>query len=226
MTYATHGWSDLLDCSVRIEVKLLDLCRTVLVEVWRELIVVIEEIPLALVVHDAVVVCPAAVLVLCHDDALVLVWTHRVLAHCISENLSVVSYVWICEVEVAVVLECERTLSLAARKTLEAVCSDHFHLAVAPLHHLSWVVLSKLDHVVLEFCAAAVAPEDVCVSVRREEDARVDSVDALDRLRINLVWSLRIVGDCHTYCEAAVLHVVREVEIVLAVLLDAVRCPH
>ena len=59
MTYATHGWSDLLDCSVRIEVKLLDLCRTVLVEVWRELIMVIEEIPLALVVHDAVVVCPA-----------------------------------------------------------------------------------------------------------------------------------------------------------------------
>ena len=78
-SYTTLCRLDLLDSTVLVEVKLLDTSLTALVKVWRVVVVVIEEIPLTLVVDDTVVVCPAAVIVLSHDDTLVLVWSHRVL---------------------------------------------------------------------------------------------------------------------------------------------------
>ena len=78
-SYTTLCRLDLLDSTVLVEVKLLDTCRTVLVEVRRVVIAMVEEIPLALVVHDAVVVGPAVVIVLSHDDTLVLIGSHRVL---------------------------------------------------------------------------------------------------------------------------------------------------
>ena len=47
---------------------------------------VIEEVPLTLIVDDAVMVCPASVGLLGHDKSLVLVGSHGVLAHCVAEH--------------------------------------------------------------------------------------------------------------------------------------------
>ena len=68
--YATTGLEDFLDGAVGIEGDLLDACRTTLVVARREVVAVIEDVPLALVFEDAVVVGPAGVVMLGHDDAL------------------------------------------------------------------------------------------------------------------------------------------------------------
>ena len=91
---------------------------------------VIEQIPLTLVVDDAVVVCPTTVSMLSHDQSLVFVWTHRILTHGIAENLRLFTNVRIGQVVVAVVLESEWAFSLTVGQTLEAVDTHHLKLAV------------------------------------------------------------------------------------------------
>ena len=108
----------------------------------------IEQIPLAFVVHNAVVICPATVGMLCHYKSLVLVWSHRILAHCITENLGAVPHIRISEVVVAVILESKRTFRLTARQPFEAVHTKHLKLAVTPLDSFLRSVFGKFLHVV------------------------------------------------------------------------------
>ena len=144
----------------------------------------IEQIPLTFVVDDAVVVSPAAVGMLGHNQAFVFVGTHRVLTHGISQHLSVLSDVRIGQIVVAVVLKGERSFSLTAGQTFKTVHANHFHLAVTKLDFRLGVVVGKFNHVGLQLGAASVAPENVGIAVRGLEHARVDAVDALDRLRL------------------------------------------
>ena len=227
-TYATHGGLHLLNGTVGIEVKLFNLHGAALVVPRREEVVVVEQVPLALVVHDAVVVGPAAVGVLGHDQSLVLVGTHRVLAHGVAEYFGVLPHVRIGEVVPAVGLEGKRAFSLAVGQVPEAVYAYHLHLAVAPLDGFLGVVVGEFLHVGLQLGTTSVAPEDVGVAVGCLEHARVDAVDALDRLRLRNERSIRTVGYGYTDGEAspAFSRSRREIEIVLSVTLDAVGCPH
>ena len=73
---------------------------------------VIEQVPLALVVDNAMMVGPAAVGMLGHNQAFVLVGTHWVFTHSITENLGILSDIRIGEIIVAVIFECEWTFGL------------------------------------------------------------------------------------------------------------------
>ena len=109
----------------------------------------IEQIPLTLKVHDAVMIGPATVGMLCHDESLIFVWSHRVLAHCVCQHLGTIPHIGISKVEVAVILECKRTLSLTAWQSFKAVHAKHLELAVAPLHGFLRSVVCQFLHVVL-----------------------------------------------------------------------------
>ena len=164
-TNATHGGFHLLDSTVGIEEQLLNLHRATLVVVGREEVAVIEQVPLTLIVNNAVMVGPAAVGMLGHDEALILIRTHGVLTHGISQHLSVLSHIRIGEVVPAVGLEGERTLSLTVGQAFKTVHTNHLHLAVAKLHLRLGVVVGQFLHVGLQFSAASVAPEDVSITV-------------------------------------------------------------
>ena len=227
-TYAAQGGLHLLDGAVGIEIEFLDADRTALVVAGREPVAVIEQIPLTFVVDDAVVVSPAAVVVLGHDQALVLVGTHRVLTHGVAEHFGILTDVWIGEVVVAVILEGKRSFSLTVGQVLETVHTHHLELSLTPLYFLLWSVVGQFLHVGLEFGTASCTPEDVGVAVRCLKHTGVDAVNALDRLRLRDERSLRSVCDSHADTKAAhgSLGGRGEVEIVLAVALNAVGCPH
>ena len=113
-TYATQCRLNLLNGTVGIEMQRIDTYRAILIEWWWISVVMIEEIPLSLVVYYTMVVGPAAILMLSHDETLILIRTHRILTHCIAENFCWVSYVRIGEIVVSVVLEGKRTFCLTA----------------------------------------------------------------------------------------------------------------
>ena len=170
---------------------------------------------------------PAAVGVLGHNQALVFVGTHGVLTHGIAENLGILTHIRIGEVVVAVILEGEGTLSLTVGQVFQTVHTHHLHLTVAPLDFLLRGVVGQLLHVVFELGTAAVAPEDVGIAVGSQEHTGVDAVDALDGFRLRNERTLRTVSDGHADTEAeAIRRCGGEVEIVLAVTLDAVGSPH
>ena len=181
-TNTTHGGLHLLNSAVGIEEELFNLHRAALVVVGREEIAVIEQVPLALVVDNAVMVGPAAIGMLGHDETLVFIGSHGVLTHGITQHLSILSDIGVGEVVPAVGLESKRTFGLAVGQALEAVDTNHLHLAVAPFHGLLGVVVGELLHVGLQLGAAAIAPEDVGIAVRGLKHTGVDAVDALDRL--------------------------------------------
>ena len=189
---------------------------------------VIEQIPLALVVHNAVVVGPAAVGMLGHDEAFVFVGTHRVLTHGVAEHLGVLPHIRIGQVVIAVVLEGERAFSLTVGQVLEAVHAHHLEFALTPLHFLLRSVVGEFLHIILELGATSGTPEDIGVAVGCLQHAGVDAVDALDGLRLGNERSFGAVGDGYTNTEAthASSRSRGEVEIVFAVSVDAVGRPH
>ena len=81
----------------------------------------IEQIPLALVIDDAVVVGPTAIVMFRHNQSLILIRSHRVLTHGIAEDFGILPHVRIGEIVVAIVLEGERALRLTVGQVLEAV---------------------------------------------------------------------------------------------------------
>ena len=148
------------------------------------------------------VVGPAAVIMLRHNQTLILIRSHRVLTHGIAEDLSVLPYVWIGEIVVAIILEGERPLRLTVGQVLEAVHTRQFKLAVAPLDGLRRCVVGQFLHVGLEFGTTACPPENVGITVGGLKHAGVDTADALDILRLGDERSFRTVGDGDTDAEA------------------------
>ena len=187
----------------------------------------IEQIPLTLVVDDAMMIGPAAVLMLGHDETFVFVGAHRILTHGIAENLSILAYVRISKVIPAISLESERTFSLTAGQVFQTADTQHFKLAVAPLYLFLGRIVSEFLHVGLEFGTTAIAPENVGVAVGSLEHTGIDAIDALDRFWFTDERSLGTVGDSYTDTKTtAVFRSRGEIEIVLPVALDTVRCPH
>ena len=189
---------------------------------------VIEQIPLTFVIHNTVVIGPTAVCMLSHDESLVFIWAHRILAHSISENFGVFTHIRIRKVVVAVVFKGERTFSLTTGQAFETVHPEHLKLAVTPLNSLLGIVVGKFLHIVFEFGTAPCPPEYVSVTVGCQKDTRVNSVDSLDRLRFRDEWSLRTVryGYTHTKTAHGSSRSRRKIEIVFSVPLNTVRCPH
>ena len=79
------------------------------------------------------VVSPATVGLFGHNQALVFVGTHRVLAHGITEHLGLLSDVRIGQIVVAVVFEGKRTFRLTVGQVFQTVDTVHFKLTVAEL---------------------------------------------------------------------------------------------
>ena len=125
----------------------------------------IEQIPLALVIDDAVVVGPAAIVVLSHNQTFILVRSHRILTHGIAQNLRVLSDVRIGKIVVAVILESQRALGLTVGQIFKAVDAIHLKFAFAPLHFLLGRVVGQFLHVGLEFGTATCSPEDIGIAV-------------------------------------------------------------
>ena len=194
----------------------------------------IEKIPLSLIVYDTMVVSPATILMLSHDETLILIRTHRILTHSIAENLCIVSNIRICEVVVAVVFEGKRTFSLTTWQTFETVYAVHLKLVIAKLHLLFWCIVGKFLHVWLELSATTCTPEDVGIAVRCLKHAWVNTIDARNACRFWLVRAVRVVGNSHTYTKSTTSAVrtflwlwsIWEIEIILTILLNTIWSPH
>ena len=75
---AAQGGNDLLDGAVVVEIQIINPHRPVLVEIRGQLLVVIEQIPLAIVLHDGMMLGPAAAGVCFRDDAHPFIRSHRI----------------------------------------------------------------------------------------------------------------------------------------------------
>ena len=148
------------------------------------------------------VVGPAAIRMLGHDQSFVLVRTHRLLTHGIGKHLGVLSYIRIGKIEVTVILEGKRTFSLTVRQTLQTVGTYHLHLAVTPFHDFFGIIVSQLFHILLELGATSIAPEDISVTIRSLKHTGVDTVDTSNRLRFRNERTFRTVGYSHTHGES------------------------
>ena len=105
-----------LYCAILIEEDSVDACRTVLVEMWRIVVVVVEQIPLSSVFHQRMVIGPAAGRRLVHYDPLIFERSERVVTHGICQSLSVFPHPRICQIIPAITFECERALLEAFRQ--------------------------------------------------------------------------------------------------------------
>ena len=116
--YAPEGRSHGLYRAVLVEYHPVYAGRTVLVELGRVVVVVVEEVPLALVLDERVMIGPAGRRRLGHDDSLELIGSERVVAHGVCQGLGPVLNPGIGEVELAVPLEDEGSLLEAGGQVL------------------------------------------------------------------------------------------------------------
>ena len=162
------------------------------------------------------VVGPAYVGVLLHYLTLELVGTHRVVCHTVCKAFALVLYPGEAEVVFAVCLEEVRALGLSSRNGI-----DPYGLSV-PFFH---IVFQLADD------KSAACPHEICLAVIVDEAARVDSEGSLDGSLLGNKRAVRSVGNGNADAAVRPLSVNSlsgggEVEIVFAVLVVAVRCPH
>ena len=172
---------------------------------------------------------PAAVSMLGHNQSFVLIRTHWVLTHGITENLGILSYIRIGEIIVTIIFESEWTFGLTTWQSLQAVHTFHFKFTLAKFYFLCWCVVGQLLHVGLKFGATSCTPENVSITIRSLEHAGVDTADAFDGLWLWNEWTLRIVGNSYADTKSKSLSLGGsrwEIEIVLAVSVHTVGCPH
>ena len=212
--HAAVGRGDLLDGAVGIEPDLVDAHRPVLVEVRRIIVVVVEQVPLAPVFHEGMMVRPALAEGFLHNLPLVFEGAQRAVGHGIDEAFRAVLHPGIGEVELPFPLEDERSF-LEPADGKRRIQPDG-----SPV---------QLGHVFLEFRArkAHAGPVKVGVPVGGQQAAGVDAKYALDGLLLRGEGTVGPVrhGDAHGEA-ATFLRRVREVEIVLPTALHTVRSPH
>ena len=174
---------------------------------------VVEEVPLAVVLDNGVVVGPALVWRLGHDYALELIRAKGLVTHGVGQCFRLVLHPWVGEVELSVFLKDEGAFLETGGEGF--VQADGFSREFGKI---------VLDQGALE---AESGPEEVGVSVRCLEHAGVYAEDAGDGVFIWRIWAVGGVCNGHAYVEsAAILGSVGKYEVVLAVLLHAVRGPH
>ncbi len=173
----------------------------------------IEEIPLTVVLYNRVMVGPAACRRFFHYSALELKRAEGIVTHCIGQSFGVLAYPGECIVVFPFALKYKGTFLEAVGQTFDS-------------HGIG----SELDHVILKLCShhASSRPVDVALAVGVDEDARVDTVDTLDRLTHRHERAGRRCRSGNTYLESATLTLGcrGEVEEVLSVLVNAIGRPH
>ena len=187
----------------------------------------IEQIPLTLIVDDAVVISPATIGLLGHNQALVLVGTHRVLTHGIAEHLGILSHIRIGQIIVAIVLEGEGTLGLTTRQTLETIDTLHLKLTVTPFDGFRRCIVGNLLHVILEFGTTTSTPEQVGIAIRSQKHTRINTINTLDRLWLTNERTYRTISYGHADTKASTIFGCRgEIEIIFPVSVNTVGRPH
>ena len=176
----------------------------------------IEQIPLSVNFNYRVVVGPADVSVLLHNLAYEFVGTHRVVGHTVGEALALSLYPGEAEVVFAVGLEEVRALAHSFRNGV-----DPYGGSV------------QLKHIVFQLAdrKSAACPYEIGLAVIVDEAAGVDAEGSLDGSLLRDERAVRSVGDCDSDAAVRPLAVYAltrggEVEVILAVLVVAVRSPH
>ena len=169
------------------------------------MVTMIEQIPLTLVIDNTVVVGPTAIVVLRHNQSLILIRSHRILTHGISEYFGILPHVWVGQVVIAIVLECEWSLRLSVGQVFEAIHTRQLELTVAPLDGLRRCVVGQFLHIGLEFGTTAGTPENVGIAIRSLKHAGVYAADSLDVLRLRNERTFRTVCDGNTDAEASTI---------------------
>ena len=210
--HASQGGGHGTDGAVIVEEKGIYPGRAQFVELGRVVVMVIEQVPLAFVFHDRVVIGPAARGRLLHDYALERVGTHGMVAHGVGQGLGLVLHPRESEVVFPLALESEGSFLETLRQAF---------------HHLRLGI--QLHQVVFQpgHAQAAACPEDVSLAVAGLQNARVYAVDSRYRLVHGRERPRGTLAGGHAHGEApSLLRRGREVEIVSAVLVDTVWRPH
>ena len=205
----------------------------------------IEEQPFAFVFHDAMVVGPAPVVMLCHDDALEVPRTKRIVRHSIGQRLRTIflTHPGEGEVVMAFTLEGVWTFLEAVGQTFHSLaCNANRTIGyvgivgvigigiIRPSHlHLSEVFVHDFLHVVLQSCTAYAhaRPIDVGLSVVVDKHAGVDARYTLDGFRFTRERTLWLFGSGYADGKASsALWCIGEVEVVGPILVNTVGSPH
>src|SRR2546423_3458037 len=86
---SAEGWSDFLDGSIVIEIHILGPDGAVLVEIWRQILIMIKQVPLPFVFDHGLMHRPATARRFIENDALRLVRSHWTFADGILEALGI-----------------------------------------------------------------------------------------------------------------------------------------
>ena len=176
---------------------------------------VIEEIPLSLIFHDAMMIGPALRRRLIHDDALECERSHRMVSHGISQRFGSIlfTYPWEGEIILAVTLEGKRSF-------LESLRQPLYQFWFRGKFRHVWF---QLSHV--QTCSR---PVDISLSVLIYQHTRVYTMNSLYGFPHRHKRSFGLVGNRHTYSESLLLpfRSSREIEVILSVFLHTIWSPH
>ena len=201
---------------------------------------VIEQIPLPLIFHDAVMISPAMILVFCHNDSLEIPGTQGRLRHGVGQCLSgVLAFTRLTthprerQIVPVATAEGKRTFLEAIGQTFHFLTTNfhgrHFRLSLAlgELHLLQFTV--QFQHIILQLGTtyAHTTPVEVGSTIVIDKYAGVNAHHSFDGLLFASVRSFWFRGSCHTNGKTtAFAWSVRVEKVVLAVLADTVRSPH
>ena len=175
----------------------------------------IEEIPLALIFHDAMMIGPALRRRLIHDDALECKRSHRMVSHGISQRFGSILFTYPREGEIifAVTLESKRTF-------LESLRQPLYQFWFRGKFRHVWFQLSHVQ--------TSSSPVDISLSVFIYQHTRVYTMNSLYGFPHRHKWSFRLVGNSHTYSKSLLLpfRSGREIEVIFPVFLYTIRSPH
>ena len=176
---------------------------------------VIEEIPLSLIFHDAVMIGPALRWRLIHDDTLECERSHRMVSHGISQRFGAILFTYPREGEIILAVTLEGKWSF-----LESLRQSLYQFGFRSEFRHVWF---QLSHV--QTCSS---PVDISLSVLIYQHTRIYAVHTLYGFPHRHKRSFRLVSNCHAYSESLLLPLGsgREIEVIFPVFLYTIRSPH
>ena len=176
---------------------------------------VIEEIPLSLIFHDAMMIGPALRRRLIHDDALECERSHRMVSHGISQRFGSILFTYPREGEIILTVALEGKWAF-----LESLRQSLYRLRFrGKFHHVRF----QLSHV-----QTSTSPVDISLSVLIYQHTRIYAVHTLYGFPHRHKRSFRLVGNRHTYSESLLLPFRSgwEIEVIFPAFLYTIRSPH
>jgi len=176
---------------------------------------VIEEIPLSLIFHDAMMIGPALRRRFIHDDALECERSHRMVSHGISQRFGSILFTYPREGEIIFAVTLEGKWSF-----LESLRQSLYQFGFRGKFRHVWFQLSHVQ--------TSSSPVDISLSVFIYQHTRVYAMYTLYRLPHRHEWSLWMVSDSHAHSKSLLLAFgsSREIEIILTILAYTVWSPH